>query len=53
MNQLKYRNQIYQAIIDHDVIEIVNLISEDHFFIDTTGHKSIGKKGMRRAEGIF
>jgi limonene-1,2-epoxide hydrolase len=36
-----------KSINDHDVNEIVNLLSEDHIFIDATGHKSVGKKGMK------
>jgi ketosteroid isomerase-like protein len=35
-----------KAINDHDVNEIVNLMSEDHVFIDAAGNKSVGKKGM-------
>jgi ketosteroid isomerase-like protein len=33
-----------KAINDHDVDGIINLMSEDHIFIDATGHKSIDKK---------
>ena len=36
-----------KAINDHDVDEILNLMSEDHIFIDATGHYTIGKNGMR------
>jgi ketosteroid isomerase-like protein len=36
-----------KAINDHDVNEIVNLMSEDHLFIDGQDNKSIGKKDMR------
>jgi ketosteroid isomerase-like protein len=35
-----------KAINDHDVNEIVNLMSEDHIFIDAMDHKSVGKQGM-------
>ena len=38
-----------KAINDHDVNEIVNLMSEDHIFIDGQDHKSVGKKGMKEA----
>ena len=36
-----------KAINDHDVNEIVNLMSEDHTFIDAMDNKSVGKKGMK------
>jgi ketosteroid isomerase-like protein len=36
-----------KAINDHDVDEISNLMSEDHLFIDASGNKSVGKKGMK------
>jgi ketosteroid isomerase-like protein len=36
-----------KAINDHDVNEIVNLMSQDHIFIDATDNKSVGKKGMK------
>jgi len=36
-----------KAINDHDVNEIVRLMSEDHIFIDGAGNKSVGKKGMQ------
>lgn len=43
-----------KAINDHDVNEIVNLMSEDHIFIDATGHKSVGKNGMKEGwEGYY
>jgi hypothetical protein len=43
-----------KAINDHDVNEIVNLMSEDHIFIDGKDNKSIGKKGMKEAwEGYY
>jgi hypothetical protein len=43
-----------KAINDHDVNEIVNLMSEDHIFIDGQDNKSIGKKGMKEAwEGYY
>lgn len=43
-----------KAINDHDVNEIVNLMSEDHVFIDAMDNKSVGKKGMKEAwEGYF
>jgi len=35
-----------KAINDHDVNEIVNLMSDDHIFIDSMGNKSVGRKGM-------
>ena len=36
-----------KAINDHDVNEIVNLMSEDHTFIDAMDNKSVGKNGMK------
>ena len=36
-----------KAINDHNVNEIVNLMSEDHIFIDATNHKTVGKTGMK------
>jgi len=36
-----------KAINDHDVDEIINLISGDHIFIDALDNKSVGKKGMK------
>jgi len=42
-----------KAINDHDVNEIVNLMSEDHIFIDGQDHKSVGKKGMKEAWGGY
>ena len=43
-----------KAINDHDVNEIINLMSEDHIFIDGQDNKSFGKKGMKEAwEGYY
>jgi len=42
-------NRFVKAINDHDVNEIVNLMSEDHIFIDAMDNKSVGKKGMTEA----
>lgn len=36
-----------KAINDHDVNEIINLISDDHIFIDALDNKSVGKKVMK------
>jgi ketosteroid isomerase-like protein len=36
-----------KAINDHNVDEIINLMSEDHIFIDALDNKSVGKKGMK------
>jgi ketosteroid isomerase-like protein len=36
-----------KAINDHDVDEIINLMSDDHIFIDAIDNKSVGKKGMK------
>ena len=36
-----------KAINDHDVDEIINLMSEDHIFKDALDNKSVGKKGMK------
>jgi limonene-1,2-epoxide hydrolase len=38
-----------KAINDHDVNAIVNLMSDDHIFIDAMDNKSVGKKGMKEA----
>jgi hypothetical protein len=47
-------NRFVKAINDHDVNEIVNLMSEDHVFIDAMDNKSVGKKGMKEAwEGYY
>src|SRR5665811_143342 len=47
-------NRFVKAINDHDVNEIVNLMSEDHIFIDAMDNKSVGKKGMKEAwEGYY
>ena len=35
------------AINDHNVDEIINLMSEDHVFVDAYGDTHIGKKGMK------
>jgi len=35
------------AINEHNVNEIVNLMSDDFIFIDGTNHKTVGKKGMK------
>jgi hypothetical protein len=40
-------NRFVKAINDHDVNEILNLISEDHIFIDGQDNKTIGKRGMK------
>jgi ketosteroid isomerase-like protein len=37
-----------KAINDHDVDEIINLMSEDHIFIDALDNKSVNKKGMKK-----
>jgi ketosteroid isomerase-like protein len=43
-----------KAINDHDVDEIINLMSEDHIFIDAKDNKSVGKKGMKEGwEGYY
>lgn len=43
-----------KAINDHDVNEIVNLMSEDHIFIDALDQKSVGKKMMKEGwKGYF
>jgi ketosteroid isomerase-like protein len=36
-----------KAINDHDVDGIINLMSEDHTFIDGMDNKSVGKNGMK------
>lgn len=36
-----------KAINNHDVDEIINLMSEDHIFIDAIDNKTVGKKGMK------
>jgi ketosteroid isomerase-like protein len=35
------------AINDHNLNDIVNLMSDDHIFIDATDNKSVGKKEMK------
>lgn len=35
------------AINDHNIDKIVDLMSEDHIFIDACGDKYVGKKGMK------
>jgi len=43
-----------KSINDHDVNEIVNLMSEDHTFIDAMDNKSVGKNGMKEGwKGYF
>jgi ketosteroid isomerase-like protein len=43
-----------KSINDHDVNKIVNLMTEDHIFIDGMDNKTVGKKGMKEAwEGYF
>jgi len=43
-----------KAINDHDVNEIVNLMSEDHIFIDGKDNKTFGKQGMKEGwKGYF
>lgn len=43
-----------KAINDHEVDEIINLMSEDHIFIDAVNNKSVGKKGMKKGwEGYY
>ena len=47
-------DRFVKAINDHDVIEIINLMSDDYVFIDGQDHKSVGKKGMKEGwEGYF
>jgi ketosteroid isomerase-like protein len=36
-----------KAINDHAVNDIVNVMSEDHIFIDAMDNKSVGKNGMK------
>ena len=36
-----------EAINNHNIDEIVNLMSEDHVFIDAYGDRYVGKKGMK------
>lgn len=43
-----------KAINDHDVNAIVNLMSEDHTFVDAQNNKAVGKKEMREGwKGYF
>ncbi len=43
-----------KAINDHEVDEIINLMSEGHIFIDASGNKSVGKEGMKEGwEGYY
>jgi ketosteroid isomerase-like protein len=39
--------QFVKAINDHDVDEIVNLMPENHVFIDAMDVKHVGRKGMK------
>jgi ketosteroid isomerase-like protein len=39
--------QFVKAINDHNVDEIVNLMSENHVFVDAMDGKHIGRKGMK------
>lgn len=40
-------NSFIQAINDHDVDKIYNLMSDDHIFVDGYGDKHVGKTGMK------
>lgn len=43
-----------KAINDHDVNGLIDLMSDDHTFIDAMDNKSVGIKGMKEAwEGYF
>ena len=43
-----------KAINDHEVDEIINLMSQGHIFIDALGNKSVGKEGMKEGwEGYY
>lgn len=43
-----------KAINDQDVDEIINLMSEDHIFIDAIDNRSVGKNGMKEGwEGYY
>jgi ketosteroid isomerase-like protein len=43
-----------KAINDHNVNAIVNLMSEDHTFVDAQNNKAVGKKEMRKGwKGYF
>jgi ketosteroid isomerase-like protein len=36
-----------KAINGHNINELVNLMSENHIFIDATGNKTVGKNEMK------
>ena len=48
MNHIAIVNRFVKAINDHDVNEIVSLMSEDHIFIDAMDNKSVGKKVIEK-----
>lgn len=46
-NKKEITLKFVKAINDHNVDEIVNLMSDDHTFIDAYGNMHIGKTGMK------
>jgi ketosteroid isomerase-like protein len=47
MTNTEIVNSFIQAINDHDVDKIYDLMTDDHIFIDRYGDKHIGKTGMK------
>ena len=47
MTNAEIVNSFIQAINDHDVDKIYNLMSDDHIFVDGYGDKHVGKNGMK------
>jgi ketosteroid isomerase-like protein len=47
MTNTEIVNSFIQAINDHDVDKIYNLMSDDHIFVDGYGDKHVGKTGMK------
>jgi ketosteroid isomerase-like protein len=47
-------NRFVEAINDHNVSEILELMADDHVFIDGQDNKSVGKEGMKEGwKGYF
>jgi ketosteroid isomerase-like protein len=51
---LEIVNEFIKAINDHDVDQILNLMTDDHIFIDGQDNKHVGKEGMKEGwEGYY
>ena len=53
MTNAEIVNSFIQAINDHDVDKIYNLMSEDQIFVDGYGDKHVGKNGMQERSTIL